>query len=595
MSTFDKSVLEKAAEIVKDCQGEFPSYCTARCPMHTDAMAYVNLVGEGKNKEAIAKIREKLFLPGTLGRICAHPCEDVCRREKDFKQPIAIAALKRYAADKADDEKAWDLSKKPASGKKIAVVGAGPAGAQAAIDLAKEGHAVTVFEKLDVVGGMMRVGIPAYRLPRKVIDFEYSYLNKLGITFKMGVEIGKDIAFADLKRDFDAVVVANGAHKGFVPPVSGADCEGVTNAVDFLKSASLNPAGTSVGKRVVVVGGGDVAMDCARTSLRVGAEQVTLISLEAEGSLPASHHEQVGAKEEDVLFRCAWGLDSVASADGKIASLSVKDCLSLTDAEGNFNPSYGIKREEIPCDTLIFATGQQVTDVTSGALAQGRGGRYVVDKETLATDLPGVFVAGDSAGGTIVVEAMALGRKAAISVGRFLAGQDLKAGRDFKQEYHFLSDLDIPLPEGAVDLPRRESRMVPAKERIANFDECDLGFDDAVAREEGSRCLKCECKLCMKECIMLNDFTTFPGELLDKFIKTGEIDPLAVYSCNMCDQCTLVCPKDFKFAYLFAGMRKDLVKANGGESPMKGHKAIKMHQLLGFSKFFTTTRKGGKK
>lgn len=595
MSIFDKSVLEKAAEIEKDCQGKHSSFCGSRCPMHADVLGYVSLIGEGKTAEAISKIREKLFLPGTLGRICAHPCETVCRREKEFKQPISIAALKRYAADKSDDESKWDVSKKAPTGKKVAVIGAGPAGAQAAVDLAKAGHDVTIYEKLDFVGGMMRVGMPAYRLPRNVIDFEYSYLKKLGVSFRMGVEVGRDVSFKELASSHAVVIVANGAHKGFVPPVPGADSGGVTNAVDFLKSASLNPSGTVAGNKVVVVGGGDVAMDCARTSIRLGAKEVTILSLEKEEDLPASHHEQAGAKEEGVAFMCGWGVSEITTKDGRVSGVKANDCLSLFDEAGNFNPSYGKEKAELDCDALIFATGQIVEDVTSGILEQDRGGRYVADSETLATSIPNVFIAGDCAGSKIAVEAMALGRKAAISANRFLEGQYLKLDRNFESEWSFESCLDIPIPEGSEDLPRKSGRMAAPGERVGSFEECDLGFDDKTAREEASRCLKCECKQCMKECIMLNDFTSYPGELLAKFLKDGKIDPLAVYSCNMCDQCTLVCPKEFKFAYLFSAMRTDLVRANGGNSPMPGHKAINMHQKLGFSKFFTIKKKGAKK
>ena len=590
---FSQNVLDKAKEIAQDCQGEQSSFCLARCPMHTDALGYVNLIGEGKVTEALLKIREKVFLPGTLGRICAHPCEDVCRREVEFKQPISIAALKRYAADKADNETLWDLSKKPATGKKVAVIGAGPAGAQAAIDLVKEGHAVTIYEKLDVFGGMMRVGIPAYRLPRHIIDFEYSYLTKLGVTFKMGVEVGQDISFDELKNSYDAVVVSIGAHKGSIPPVKGADATSVTNAVDFLKSASLNPESTKIGQKAVVIGGGDVAMDCARTALRIGAKEVTLVSLEKEAELPASHHEQKGALEEGIVFQCGFGGDEITSENGQIKSMTFKECTSVFDENKKFNPTFSDKTITVECDTVVFATGQVVSDVTDGALAQGGGGRYVVDKQTLATSINNVFAAGDCAGGVIVIEAMALGRKAAISANRFLTEQDLSADRDFEKEFSYESTLDIPMPEDAQDLPRNHTNMVAPEIRIKSFDECDLGFDDITAQNEGQRCLKCECKLCIKECLMLSDFTEYPGELFKKFLEDGNIEPLIAYSCNMCDQCTIACPKEFKFAEIFGGIRKDMVKANGGESPIPGHKAIKMHQKLGFSNVFAIKRKGG--
>ncbi len=593
---FSEKVLEKALTIAQECQGHNHAFCTARCPMHTDAIGYVGLIKENKIEEALLKIREKVFLPGTLGRICAHPCETECRRCKEYEQPISIAALKRYAADKADNEKLWDLEKKNATGKKAAIIGAGPAGAQAAIDLAKEGHAVTIFEKLDVVGGMMRVGIPSYRLPRKVIDFEYSYLEKLGVEFKMGVEIGKDIKFSDLAKDYDVVIVANGAHKGSQIPTKGDDCKNITNAVDYLKKASLEEKTDLPCKSVLVIGGGDVAMDCARTSLRLGATTVNMVALEKEDVLPASKHEQHGAREEGIIMHAGFGVQEIYSKDGKVESVLVHECTSMFDKDGKFNLQFNDKNtKKIECDTIIFATGQVVEDVTDGMIEQGRAGRYINDKDTLATSVKNVFVAGDNAGGVIVIEAMALGRKAALSAINFLASKDLAEGRNFEEEWYYTSKLDIPLPEDAQDIPRVESKQMDPKERIKTFDECDFGFTEEEALKEAGRCFVCECKKCMVECIMLNDYTEYPGQLFKQFIKDKDLKPVIAYSCNMCDQCTIVCPEEYKFAELFGAIRKDMVKANGGNSPMKGHKAINMHQLLGFSKIFTGKYKGEKK
>ncbi len=594
---FSDNVLEQAKKIAEECQGHEHAYCTTACPMHTDAIGYVNLIKEGDTKNALLKIREKLFLPGSLGRICAHPCESDCRRCKEYDQPISIAALKRYVADKEDKEELWDLSKNPATGKKIAVIGAGPAGAQAAIDLIKEGHSVVIYEKLNVYGGMMYVGIPAYRLPRNIINFEYKYLEMLGVEFKMGVEVGKDISFKELQSQYDAVVVANGAHKGSLIPTPGDDLKNITNAVDYLKLASLEERTEVPCKKVLVIGGGDVAMDCARTSLRLGATTVNLVALESEEKLPASMHEQHGAHDEGIIFNCACSVKEIVGENGEVTGAVIRDVVSIFDAQGNFNPTYDESNlRTIECDTLIFATGQLVQDVTDGALEQGRGGRYVVDKDTLATSIEGVFVAGDSAGSNIVVEAMALGRKAAKSINLYLDGKELTEGREFDKEIAFVSKLEIPLPEDVQDLPRKTTSEMDVATRIKTFDECDFGFDDETAQAEASRCLKCECKKCMAECIMMTEYMEYPGALFDAFIKTGKMDAVVPYSCNMCDQCTLVCPEEFKFAELFGAIRKDFVKADPKHnSPMKGHGAINMHQLLGFSKLFTVRLKGGKK
>ncbi len=593
---FREEVIEIAKKIALDCQGHNKAFCISSCPMHTDVLGYIDLIREDKLESAIKLIREKLFLPASLGRICAHPCELDCRSNREFNEPLAIASLKRYAADNADNVMLWDLTKKPDSGKKVAIIGAGPAGAQAAIDLAKEGHKVTIYEALNVYGGMMYVGIPAYRLPRTVIDFEYSYLEKLDIEFVMNTKVGIDISFDALQKNYDAVIIATGAHKGSLIPCKGDDSANITNAVDFLKKASLEQKTDVPCKKVVVIGGGDVAMDCARTSLRLGAEKVSLVALETLDILPASKHEQEGALEEGVKFYCGYGdaeiLSNSSNGTKDITSVKLRDCLSVFDENGYFSPKYGENSIEIECDTLIFATGQLVEKIENCDIKQTKSGRYIKDDLTLSTSLEGVFVAGDCAGTAIVVEAMASGRKAAKSVNRYLNGQSLDFERDFTQEIAQDTQLELPLPEDYVASPRRHTNMMPASERIKTFSECDYGFDKETALLEASRCIKCECKKCMIECIMLNDYTKYPGQLFAEFLEKREMEPIIAYSCNMCDQCTLVCPAEYKMSELFGLMRKDYVKANNGNSPLKGHNAINMHQMLGFSWLFTTKHKG---
>lgn len=592
---FSPSIMENAFEIVDKCMGHEDAFCTSRCPMSTDAKGYVKLIGEKKYVEAIDLIREKLFLPNTLGRICAHPCEADCRRNKDFKQPIAIAALKRFAAEKADHESRWNMTIGQATGKSIAIVGAGPAGAQAAIELRRQGHAITIFEKLNSVGGMMRVGIPEYRLPRDIIDYEYSYLTKLGVEFKFGIEIGKDMSFEDLRTKYDAVVLAHGAHKGNVIPLPGHKADGVFPATEYLKEISMKRSFDRAGKRIMVIGGGDVAMDCARSSFRTGAEAVYQCSLEDEANLPASHAEIEESHEEGVQFNAGWGPLEIIEENGKVTGIKIQKVASILDADGRFNPQYTGEPKIIPVDTVVMATGQVVEDITGGALETTRGGRYVVDRDTLSTSIDNVFVAGDASGGNIVIEAMALGRKAAISIDRLFRNEDLKAGRCLKTEWAYQTQLDVPLPEDSKDLPRIHTRLRNPEERKRDFNQVDLGFTDYMAIEEATRCLSCECKLCMRECVMMNDFGSCPKDMMEKLVEGQGMDQLLAYSCNACDNCTIVCPHELPMKKIFIGARKDFVKANNGESPIKGHGAIKMHQLLGFSKFFTIKRKGGVK
>lgn len=450
---------------------------------------------------------------------------------------------------------------------------------------------MTIFEKLDVYGGMMRVGIPEYRLPRNVIDFEYSYLNLLGIETKFGVEIGKDITFAELRETHDAVILAHGAHVGSIIPLPGHKAEGVFSAVEYLKEISETRAFPRAGKRVMVIGGGDVAMDCARSSWRIGADEVHQCSLEAMDKLPASHVEIEESLEEGVNFNAGWGPISIEEKDGKVVSITLKRVLSIFDENGNFAPSYADETRTIEVDTVVFATGQLVADITDGALEQTRGGRYVVDKNTLATSMEGVYVAGDAAGGNIVIEAMALGRKAAMSIERQFAGRPLEEGRDFQEEYSYPSRLDIPLPKGTTDVPRLHGELRDAEERKRDFAQVDFGYTQEQVKQEASRCLQCTCKLCMKECVMMNDFGDCPKTLFSDFVNKKDMDPLLAYSCNACDQCTIVCPKEYPMKEIFLGARVDFVNANNGESPIKGHKAINMHQKLGFSKFFTMAKR----
>ena len=448
---FSRSVINDANEIVEKCMADEPAFCQSECPMHTDARGYVTLVAEKKYDEAIKLIRQELFLPNTLGRICPHPCERVCRRGRDVDQPIAIKDIKRFVAEKADKEEIWDLSTNDNTGKRVAIIGAGPAGAQAAIDLRKKGHIVTIFEKLNEVGGMMRLKVSPQRLPREIIDYEYSYLNKLGIKFELGKEIGKDIKFSELIKKYDVVLLA-----------------------------------------------------------------------------------------------------------------------------------YGIRRENKEKKENKENNDDFIKDITFGIIEQTNEGRYIVDEETLSTQLDNVFVAGSLCGGRMVVESMALGRKAAISMDRFLKGIDLKENRDFTKEWSYETKLDIPLPEGIENKPRINGDRI-------------TGLTEEEAIKEASRCLNCKCGLCMNECIMMNDFGKSPKDIVKSLVDSSEINPLIPYSCSGCSMCRKVCPKSLPINEVFMNARKDFVKANKGESPFKGHLGVNIHQKLSFSKVFSTKKKGNDK
>lgn len=582
------TLTDKMRDIVENCLGDEVPYCQAACPMHTDIKGYVTLIGEGRYREAVELIREQLFLPATLGRICAHPCEGACKRN-DINSAMSIAALKRFAADNYDDPADWDTTRAAPRTESVAVIGAGPAGAQAAYDLARAGFSVTVYDRLEVFGGMLRVGIPAYRLPRYVIDLEYSILEKLGVTFRMGVDIGTDITFEELRETHDGVVIAIGAHKGVVIPVPGHDLPGVFNAVDFLRDVSLHETYAGLGSITTVIGGGNVAIDAARSARRLGAE-VNLVMLEGDiDAAPAHNWEIEEAIEEGVNIHFGRGTVEIAGT-GEVHGIVLRRCTQVFNAEGAFDPQYNDNDIlELPTDSVIFAVGQATQPELAPVFDSGRGGRFIVDELTLQTSDQAVVVAGDASGHSVIaVEAMAEGRKAATTLMRLFDGADLRADRERERAYE--SKLENDLPEDAPRRPRAETRKKSAEERINTFMEYDMGLTEEQAREEASGCLKCECLKCVKECQMLSEFTECPKHLFQEILDAqGDVDPVVPYSCNMCKQCTLACPKDFDMQGIFGGMRTEMVKANDGKSPMKGHNVIYMHQKLGFSRAFNTT------
>ena len=573
-----QEIIENMKQIVENCMGEETPACVATCPMHTNVKEYVRLIKEGKGEEAIRVIRDNLFLPGTLGRICAHPCEGKCKWNEG-KSPMAIASLKRYAADHFDLEENWDLQIKPSTGKKVAVIGAGPSGLQAALELRREGMEVCVFEKLDVRGGMLRVGIPAYRLPRNVLEHEISYLDKLGIQFRMNCEIGKHITLEEITKEFDSVIVAVGKHQGRVDrSLKHCDAKGIYSAQSFLKEAALTGNVASAGKVVLVVGGGDVAMDCARTALRVGqVEKVYSICLEDSfDNMASSNHEIKGALAEGIRFNHAQAIKDIHVDDqGRVASVTLKKCLSMFDENGRFSPSFDeADTRELHVDTIVFAIGQGVEgDFAKGMLVQRPNSTFECEKLTLQSSTnEKIFLAGDASGESVIaIQAMATGRRAAQSVIRYLNGEDLTSGRELKDTWSYDTKLDMPTDWQNITQSRVDMAELDPKERIHSFDEVALGYTKEEAEKEADRCRQCECRLCMKECIMLNDYTDCPKTLFKEYLEKGldAMDPMIAYSCNECSQCTLKCPKSFNLRENFMAMKEEYAKENDDLVPLK--------------------------
>lgn len=573
-----QSVIDNMKEIAEHCMGEETAACVATCPMHTNVKEYVRLIREGKGEEAIKVIRDQLFLPGTLGRICAHPCEGKCKWNEG-KSPMAIASLKRYAADHFDREEDWNLSCKDENGKKVAVIGAGPSGLQAALELRKEGCQVTVFEKMPVRGGMLRIGIPAYRLPRTILEREISYLDRLGVKFELNCEIGKNKPFSEILENFDSVIVAVGKQQGRVDrSLNHWDAKGIFSAAGFLKEAAMTQDVKESGKVVLVVGGGDVAMDCARTARRLNAaEKVYSVCLEdSYDTMASSNHEIKGALAEGVKFNHAQAIQRIhTDENGRVSGVTLKKCLSMFDENGRFAPTYDEEdTRELKVDTIVFAIGQGVEAEFAGEdLEQRPNSTFACVKDTLqSTKNEKIFVAGDASGESVIaIQALATGRRAAQSVIRFLRGEDLRSGRELKDTWTYETKLQMPVDWDAITGQREDMQELDPKKRIRSFDEVALGYTKEEAEREASRCRQCECKLCMKECIMLNDYTECPKSLFKKYLEEGyeNLDHMIAYSCNECSQCTLKCPKEFNMKGIFTALKEDYAEKNNGLVPLE--------------------------
>ena len=508
--------------------------CRTACPIHTECGRYVQAIGISRDEEAYLLARAPNPFAYTLGRICAHPCEDACRRGK-IDEPIAICALKRYATERHNLGTGHDPARKnlpPAAkrGKRIAIVGAGVCGLTCAHDLALLGYSVEVYESAPVPGGMLYLGIPNFRLPREIIMMEVTQILDLGVTLHTRVTLGRDIALSELRTKFDAVLLATGLNKGRELNLPGAHLAGVYNGIDFLINVNLS-YDIQLGKRVVVVGGGNVAidvaraavrlvqespelegggaeslqpaLDAARMALRSGAEQVSLVSLESREQMPAWKGEVQEAEHEGIEVDNGWGPREILGRDGAATGLKVRRCVSVFDENGRFNPAFSDEEKVIPCDSVVLAIGQQA-DLS---FLSGEEGIEVTPRgilkidEDLMTTAPGVFAGGDVAfGPRILVEAVANGHRAARSIHVYLTG---KTRKTVLSRFRIFNNWEMP--RGFLSTPRQTMPVLPANRRIG-IAEVELGFDEAQGRAEGLRCLKCQVNTIFdgSKCILCN-------------------------------------------------------------------------------------------
>ncbi|MBP8979719.1 MAG: FAD-dependent oxidoreductase [Syntrophobacterales bacterium] len=499
------------------------SPCKAACPTHISVQGYVALIAAGKYKEALKLIKKDNPFPIVCGRVCNHPCETACMRGK-VEEPIDIMHLKRFVADlDLKDETRYLPEKKESKGKKVAVVGAGPAGLTCAYYLAAEGYDVEVFESLPVAGGWLAVGIPEYRLPKDVLKAEIKVIEDLGVKIHLNTAVGKDIPFAKLQSDFDAVFIGCGTVNSSKLNIPGEDMQGVIHGVDYLKRVNLGEK-VFLGDKVAVVGGGNVAMDAVRTAIRTGSKDVFILYRRSRAEMPASPEEIEEALEEGIKMEFLVAPKRVVGENGKVTGVECTRMeLGEPDASGRRRP-VEIKGSEfiVPCDALIPAIGQEAdldfVPKESG-IAINKWKNFDVDPVTFATTTPGVFAGGDVVTGpATVVKAVYAGKEAAVSIDRYLRGEDVAAGRAKDWTKNLADKADV---SKVAKVPRRKYPHMKPEDRRTNFREVGIGFTEEEAVAEAKRCLACgicsECYQCVEACIAgaINHDDTFEEETIE--------------------------------------------------------------------------------
>ena len=476
--------------------GEMKSPCTIACPAGVNVQGYVGLMAKGKFKEALELLRCELPIPSVCGRACTHPCESACARQK-LDEPIAIMELKRFVTDQETPvPDPLPITRR----QKVAVVGSGPAGLSAAWGLAKRGYPVTIFEALPVAGGMLAVGLPGYRLPKEVLRRDLDYIIALGIQIKTDFPIGNSNTIEDLKKQgFEAIFLSVGAHKGQKLPIPGADLKGVLVGIPFLRDINLGGK-VIVGNRVLVLGGGRVAFDCARTAFRLGASDVHIACLEDRDSMRATTAEIREGKEEGIVIHNAQCFVKIHGKGGQVSGVECLDVLTFQfDEVGQLHvDAIPGSEHTFEADTVIFAVGQSPELWPFHGIEISKIGTIAVNPETMATNLPGIFAGGEATSGPItIIEAVAAGKQAAASIDSYLQGfifkkpnplQDIKA-----------SEIEVGIPPEMTRQPRQLPFTLPLIKR-KSWEEISLGFSEAAAIEEAKRCLNCAGHLCREVC-----------------------------------------------------------------------------------------------
>ncbi|MFP4055519.1 MAG: FAD-dependent oxidoreductase [Candidatus Brocadiia bacterium] len=508
--------------------------CQVGCPVRTDAGGYARLVAQGRYEQARQVICRTNPFPSVCAHICQRPCEKNCRRAQ-LDAPVALRALKRFVIQRLGTPEPQPPAEQPAGAARVAVVGAGPAGLTAALDLRRRGHPVCVFERLDRPGGMLNV-IPRYRLPQEALDADVEAILGAGIELRCGTEVGRDLGAGELlERGYDAVVVATGLSRSRGIAVPGFGAQRFTAAIPWMTDVWLGNR-VDLGHRVAVIGGGNVAVDVARTARRLGADHVALICLESREEMPAEPEETALAEAEGIRLLPRQALKRVINRDGRIVALELMAVLSVFDDQGRFRPTYDPARvRTLAADMVVLSIGQAPDRswARGFSVRTDERGRIVTDRETQLTSHPRVFLAGEALRGPgSAIEAVADGHRVAEIVGRFLDSGDVAA---------LQADERTPLEPFPDDVLAKLRRLPAADTEARPFAPAEPSLDEAEARREGGRCLGCLAGAEIDETRCAACLTCFRVCPLDA-VEIGEDMVANPVRCQACGLCAAVCP-----------------------------------------------------
>ena len=533
--------------LMSDHDGDCRGPCVLNCPAGSDCQGYIKHIANDDIRGAVELIKETNPLPASIGRVCPHPCEKACRR-KMVEEPISIAFLKYFAADRDLQGDTYVPKTQEKTGKKVSIIGGGPAGLSVAYYLAVKGHSCTIYDMMPKMGGMLRYGIPEYRLPKKVVDKEIKLIEDIGVVMKNNVKIGKDISFEEIKENSDAVVVAIGAWTSSSTRCRGEELEGVFGGIDMLEKVALGEK-PEIGEKTVIVGGGNTAMDCCRTAVRLGAKEVYVVYRRTMDEMPAEQLEIDEAMEEGVVFKFLRNpSEIIGDENGKVKEVKLQVMkLGDPDASGRRSPvPVEGEFEILPVDSVIAAIGQKVNVKGFESLELNKRGIICADEKTFLTSDPKVFAIGDATnkGADIAIAAIGEANKAAPVIDSFLHGETVP----YRKPYFSEREVTPEMLSDREKISRTKMRGKSAQERKNNFEEYNFGFSEEEAKREASRCLECGCHD-YYECSLIrhaNRYAIDPKRLEgEKRQETKEQDLEIIErnegKCILCSLCVRTC------------------------------------------------------